>query len=248
MRSTHADNARNVRRMITLMYCGGVLFAEVMFISYLGHAFDTTIVQIFAAVGAILVGFSSIVFLKAKEHWFADGWHERIGYTFWALDLLMLALNTLVAFTVAKVIRPSDLPILADVIKYWGVLSPATPLIVIGMWSVLWAMSPDHLLSRATNKQWAMLVRKQADLMLEHAMNSPEALAIIRQSALNITKDNARSIAAEHMGVLPSQVPSGLGLPGSSTAAGATVGLPSRPPMHTMNADGNGDNGHYPKA
>lgn len=193
------DKAKAVRTATTVIYVGGVLFAEVMFISYVSHAFESGFVALFAGLGAVLVGISSIVFLFAKDHWFADGLHEKLGYTFWAVDLIILALNTLVAFTAAGAVNANDLPILGEVIKYWKVLSPATPLMVIGMWAILRAVSPDTALQKSHNKQMAKLIREQANFLISEAQNSEEAKEILRQHARQLTVENAKAITGQEV-------------------------------------------------
>ena len=200
------ESIKNIKRAITLIYIGGILFADVMFISYVSHAFEGGIVALFATFGAILVGLSGVVFLFAKDHWFADGWHEKLGYAFWAVDLFMLALNTLVAFNAAGVINPDDVPIFNDVLKFWSVLSPATPLIVIGMWAILRAVSPDMALVKAGNKQRANLIKKQSEYLIDQALNSEEAKDILKKAAEEITIQNAKTIAGAGYGKLPENV------------------------------------------
>lgn len=191
--------ARNVKRASTVIYVGGVLFAEVMFLWFLESAFDSLIVGLFAAFGAVMVGISGIVFLYAKEHWFADGLHEKLGYTFWAIDIAMLALNTLVAFEVAGKLDTASAPIVGEVLNVWRSVSPATPLIVISMWAILRATSPEMELQKSHNKSMARLIKYHAEQLEKEAMNSPEAKRIIASAAQELTVKNARLLTGENI-------------------------------------------------
>ena len=193
------DAAKNVKRAITVIYVGGVLFAEAMFLSFVSSAFTSAFVALFASVGAILVGVSSIVFLYAKEHWLADGLHEGLGKVFWACDLVILALNTLVSFDVSGTLDAQAVPVLNDILKVWRVLSPATPILVVGMWAILRAISPEMELQKSQNKQMARLIKAHSKFLENEALNSEEAKDILRNAARELTLNNARMITGTNV-------------------------------------------------
>lgn len=231
---------KNVRRAITAIYCGGVLFATVMYLSFVSEAFTSTLVALFGTAGALLTGLSAVTFLYAKDHWFSDGLHEGLGYTFWAIDLLMLGMNTVLAFVVSHAITEAQLqavPFFNDVMSYWRVLSPTTPIIVIAMWAVLRAISPDSQLNRAMQRHQAKLIRKHAQYLEDEALNSAEAHDILKQAAHDLTLSNAKLLTGQM------QYKATVGKNGQTKAPAVTMGSYSPEELPTVTK-----NGKHPKA
>lgn len=123
-----------------LVYAGAVVYGDVMFIAVMQDAFPPGILGGLAIVGAITTAASALILPVALHFWFAPGTQFVAGILFWLLDIAVLALNSMLAFAVATG---------SGMLAMWGGFAPATPLLAVLGWGVIFLLDPSHKLRHA---------------------------------------------------------------------------------------------------
>lgn len=123
-----------------LVYAGSVIYGDVMFLTIMQDAFPDGILGTLAMAGAVMTAASALILPLALHYWFAPGLQYVVGIIFWLIDIAVLALNSMLAYAVATG---------SDVLATWMPFSPATPLLAVIGWGVLFLLDPSHKLRHA---------------------------------------------------------------------------------------------------
>lgn len=123
--------------VIYLIYILAVGFAEVMFIGMMQNIFVEfhPFLMFFAAAGAVAAGLTVAVMPWVKKNWMATSEMNSVSWIFWTLELLVLTLNTILAFDVANQVADSW-------VGWWRHISPASPILAVLTWGILMQMHP----------------------------------------------------------------------------------------------------------
>lgn len=116
-----------------LLLVAGVIYCEVMFLSMVEKAFPVGLLRVFATIGAVVGGASVLLLLLSKSYWFTEGVQLIFAYIFTGLEVILLVLNVILAFELNSGHVDSWLQV-------WQTFSPATPVIAIVGWTIIWAL------------------------------------------------------------------------------------------------------------
>lgn len=161
-----------------LVYLAGALFATITFSQHVSGAFPTQpILYIMAFAGAWANFFSLVIMPLAKEYWVSGREMTVAAWVFWMVEFLMVVFNTLTAYG-------------SDLASWWAQLSPASPVIVIGIWGVLWYLDPA---AKAHQQQVNFYMEAQADWQnkLRRAMRSKDVQEVMDSGATQAAKQFA---------------------------------------------------------
>ena len=160
-----------------LIYCAAVIYGDIMFLSIVGKAFPQSgIFASLAIAGALVTAASAIVLPLALHFWFAPGLQFIGGVIFWCADIAALMLNSMLAFQIA-----GD-SALDSFMATWRLWSPATPMLAVLGWGIMFLLDPSHRVRHAQLE----LEADQADIYasrLKAAAKSPAVDETIRAAA-----------------------------------------------------------------
>lgn len=169
------------------IYALTVVFAEIMFLSILREVFPEGLTGQFAQLGAVMAGATAIALPLAKDRWIVPGAMLNAAYFFWFVDVVILTLNTLLAFEIATG--------LGNMFMWWINYSPASPIWAIVTWGVLMAIHPEH-----KRRMKAIKFQEEADDLfydgMLQALNSNE----VYQNILTGANEAARRYASRMVG------------------------------------------------
>lgn len=130
-------NAQAIRTLAkvgsVLILVLGVLYCEIMYLSVVEKAFPDGFLRVFAAAGAVVGGLSVLLLLLSKSYWFTEGMQLVWSYIFTGLEVLALVANVILAFE----INGGQVD---QWLQVWKSFSPATPVIAIVGWTIVWAL------------------------------------------------------------------------------------------------------------
>jgi len=156
-----------------LAYVGAVLYGDIMFLQIVGVAFPQSgIGASMAIAGALVTALSAIVLPVALHWWFAPGLQFIGGMIYWAADIAALTLNSMLAFQVA-----SGLP-LDSLMLVWRTWSPATPLLAVVGWGLMYLLDQSHKMRHAQAEQEADQIDAYAERLRSAARSEGVAQAI----------------------------------------------------------------------
>lgn len=191
------NTSRNVRAvkgigivLAYLTYAGGVAYGDIMFlvIMWRSNVLPDGFLGTIALAGAITTAVSALVLPIGLHWWFAPGPQLVSGFIFLGVDIIVLALNSMLAWQVGTG---------ADAgIWWWQIISPATPLLAVVGWSVIFATDTSNKLTHADLEAEADTV--DAYLAgLRTALNSDEVNTIIQQGAMANTRQLAGHVSGQ---------------------------------------------------
>ena len=178
--------------LAALTYCGAVIYGDVMFISVMQAAFPAGILGDLALAGAVMTAVSAITLPIALHYWLSPGLQFIGGVAFWVADIIVLALNSILAFAIATG-QPSPL-------QAWSDLSPATPLLAVLGWGLIFLLDPSHKLRHAQAELEADLIDIHAD-QLRDAARGNSVRATITTGAQDIAAQVAAALTGVRAGV-----------------------------------------------
>lgn len=179
------DKMKNAALIMgVIMYFGGVIAFTVLTMSFFTGWMDEPqdlgdYVMLAAMQGSvILIAFNAIAMPMAIHSWTLTGFHRALGFIFYGLDLTMLAINIIAAWSTLNGNPP------AWVVMYdnYSVIMFITPLV---SWGIMWIFDPvekGQLMRRKASQEAEI---KIAQFELEYYQKSTEA------------EDEFRNIAAE---------------------------------------------------
>jgi len=218
-----------------LTYAGAVMYGDIMFITVMHNAFPVGIMGTLATAGAIMTAVSAITLPLALHYWFAPGLQFVWGIIFWLLDVVALSLNAMLAYAVATGILDSTL-------TQWQVISPATPLLAVVGWGLVFLLDPENKLRHAQ-------AELEADLIDIHATQLRQAAK--GQTVADTITTGAQAAAADTAAKLTGHLASSAAppiLPATVHYNTQQPGLPGVAPVEDEPAPMQSANGHGPKA
>lgn len=152
---------------IYLIYVLAVGFAEVMFIGMMRSIFENfpPFLMVFAGAGAIAAGLTVAIMPWAKEKWMATDEMNTVSAIFWGLELIVLALNTMLSFDMAKGVTDSW-------VSWWKHISPASPVLAILTWGILMQMHPKFKKNQGRLKFLAKIDTMLEGKLMKHMASS----------------------------------------------------------------------------
>ena len=176
-----------------LAYSGAVIYGDIMFLQTVHVAFPTSgIFGSLAIAGALVTALSALVLPVALHWWLAPGLQFVWGIIFWALDIAALALNSILAFQAASG------GVLDPFIETWRAWSPATPMLAVVGWGLVFLLDPSHKERHARAELEADQIDAYAE-RLRAAAKSPEVSAVITEAARLAAWDFAQRLNGAHL-------------------------------------------------
>lgn len=164
------DMSANARAMLSgvqglafVIVVMGVIFGDVAFIWMFNDVFPAGIWRIATYIGVFATTFSVIGLFIGKTHWFRPGGQIIWAWIFAGIELFVVIVNTIAAFSVARTVGHID-PNLELWITY---VSPATPLIAVIGWFLITWFSPERAISHKRMEMQDKLAAEQIAVELE---------------------------------------------------------------------------------
>lgn len=173
--------------LAALTYVGAVIYGDIMFLQVMGKAFPSGIIGALAMAGAVMTAVSAITLPLALHFWFKPGLQFIWGVIFWFVDVVVLALNSILAFAIASG------NITDSWLLVWGELSPATPLVAVLGWGLAFLFDPSQKLMHAKAEHEADLIDIYAEQMRQAAKEA---------NTYQIIQRGAHQQAAQYAGML----------------------------------------------
>lgn len=123
-----------------LVYAGAVIYGDVMFLTIMQTTFPDGLLGAMAMAGAVMTAASALILPLALHFWFAPGLQYIAGIIFWSLDIAVLALNAMLAYAMATG---------SGLLATWAEFAPATPLLAVLGWGIMFLLDPSHKLRHA---------------------------------------------------------------------------------------------------
>lgn len=146
-----------------LVYVLAIGYGDVMFITVMQDAFPTGILGGLAIAGAIATAISAIILPLALHFWFSPGLQFIAGIIFWLVDVAVLALNSMLAYAVATG---------SGMLATWGEFAPATPLLAVLGWGIMFLLDPSHKLRHAQMELESDLIDIHAEQLRQAAKDA----------------------------------------------------------------------------
>ncbi len=186
-----------------VVYFGVVLLFLVFFQSLMADRF-TGLMKVTAQFGAVLVALNALALPVALHYYAVTGPHKGVGIAFYALDILFMGLNVVVAAN-------PDVSALPVLLQKYSEYAPASIILTILGWAVLFMVDPGQ---RALVKLAESIVNAQAEIVKEAAAyvsSDAGQNAVVRPFAAKLAGKvfNERSLLGnpEALPMLPSGSP-----------------------------------------
>lgn len=167
-----------------VVYIIAVFFGDIMFLQVVHKIFPEGIFGTAATLGALTTAFSSIALLLAIHFWVSPGAQFHVAIGFWFVNFIVLALNSMLAFQIQMNI--------GHMMDFWLPISPATPVISIGGWGIIFLLDLSHF-KRHAELEFAKHAQNNFLKKLREQGESEEVLDIIKRAAIA----QANKIASE---------------------------------------------------
>src|SRR5581483_11481638 len=126
-----------------VVYCLAVAYGDLMFLQVVSVMFSNDpLLHTLAFGGAIMTAASAILLPLAKIRWLMPGNQMIAGWLFWLVEVSLLAANAVLAYSLANNLSNE---LTAD----WRPFSPATPMIAVIGWGVLFMLDPRNQMRHA---------------------------------------------------------------------------------------------------
>lgn len=145
-----------------LIYVGVAIFCDILFYVYVHAVFPTGFMSILALVGVFTTGLSVCSLLYSKQYWFAPGLQMQIALVFWGIECCILVLNAILGFQVGH--GTLD-PVLAN----WSFVAPASPVIALLFWGILFLTDPSHKMRQAQEELKTVQLTLYTEELLKQA-------------------------------------------------------------------------------
>jgi hypothetical protein len=171
------DNQRAAASAIkffsALIIVAVVFYCEIMYLGIIQSAFPDGVFRALAGIGAIASGLSVLILVLAKMFWFPDGGQMIFGWIFTAAEVMILVANLLLSFEIHW----------NNVDSYmatWRDFSPATPVLALVGWVIVWQLDASTKRRQAALKQ----EEQQHVRELEHNSQVFEAVMDLKDNYL----------------------------------------------------------------
>lgn len=224
-----------------LVYCAAVIYGDLMFLQVVGAMFsDDPVLHALSFGGAIMTAASAMLLPIAKIRWLMPGNQMIAGWIFWGVEILLLAANAILAYSIVSGSN-NELMVL------WRPFSPATPLVAVIGWGILFMLDPRNKMRHAVFEGFADQVDEYSKQM-KQITKSGEVQEIMRARSLYWAKVMADVTIPRMMGIPEDEIrrrsPGGLPgtLPPSEDWSEIVPPRTSEPQLSTSN------NGTHPKS
>jgi hypothetical protein len=174
-----------------LLYAAAVIYGDIMFIQVVGDAFpDTGLLASLSLVGALVTAGSALILPLALHFWFSPGLQFWWGLIYWLADIAALAMNSMLAYKLATG-QPLDGPFAS-----WRDFSPATPLLAVLGWGLVFMFDQSHTKRHAMAEMEADQV-DEFNKQLRIAAKSDEVFGIIHGAAVDSANRYARDVLSQ---------------------------------------------------
>jgi len=179
--------------LAALTYAGAVMYGDIQFLQVMNKAFPNDgIMRALAMAGAVMTAVSALTLPIALHWWFAPGLQFLWGIGFWVLDILALGLNAILAYQIA-------MGSLDPMMYTWQMLSPATPMLAVIGWGLVFLLDPSHKERAAIAEMQADQIETYAEQMRQ-AAKSDEVYQEILQAAKLQAREFAQSLHGQRAG------------------------------------------------
>lgn len=138
-----------------------VALCEIMYIKMMVQGFPDGLIEAVAIVGALATGMSIIALYAGKNYWFSKGHQTWAAWGFTVVEITVLILNVLTAFSYAS--DPQG------VIAFWKQFYPAGPIIALIGWGFILYLDRENVMRRL---QRTMREREhEAEVKYEHLVH-----------------------------------------------------------------------------
>lgn len=213
--NVHLQGAKKIAIFFgILVYVGVSVYADIMFYRYVSHVFPSGFLSVVSLIGVFATGISVCALLFAKFVWFSPGLQTIIAWIFWGVEICILGLNAVLGFQVGDGRMDA-------VLTNWAFVAPASPLVALVFWGILFLVDPSHKLRQAGEELRAVQLEiytkeliKQArsvniqDALLYGAMLSAREMAE-GITGLRLFQDEKRDNQLENLIVGDNQVEKG---------------------------------------
>jgi hypothetical protein len=173
-----------------LVYVGAVAYGDIMFLQIMADTFPDGFMGTLAMVGAVMTAVSAITLPLALHFWFTPGLQFIWGVAFWFLDVLVLALNSMLAYQYSTgVVDPT--------LGLWGEFSPATPLLAVFGWGIAYLLDSSHRERHSELELQAELAETRRQQRLE-AARSDDVFDIVKRGAIEDARNEASAKTGKH--------------------------------------------------
>lgn len=173
-----------------LVYAGAVIYGDLQFLTIMRTTFSEGILGALSMAGAVMVGVSALILPMALHFWFAPGLQMVWGYIFWAFDIAVLAMNSILAY--ALVAGGGEMDAL---LATWSMVSPATPLIAVIGWGIAFLLDPSNAMHQAVSESQMNMI-DQYKKQVSKASKSDETFDILESGARETAVDFAEQLSS----------------------------------------------------
>jgi len=203
MNDLESRNSRAAKQILLLLgyavYIAGVVFGDVMYLGMIRHLFpEGTLFYWFSMIGGVTTAASAIVLLLAKTYLFAPGLQTWGAVTFWLVEIATLGLNTILSFQLGSGLQPAD----GSWLGLWAEFSPASPIIAVLGWGLVFMLDPAAKLRHAQLELDADLTDELAK-QLRLAARAPAVKGGVEQGAQRIAEEYMQRLTGVPVVSLP---------------------------------------------
>lgn len=187
------DSARTYKRIALILgmvvYGAGLVYTGMHNWQLFSQGLDEQL-RMWALVGVLGLEFNAVALPLALHWWMHSGLQRAFGLFFYALDLGLLMFNVVADFALRA---GGPIPGWLDAYLF---IAPATPVIALVMWAVLWLLDPEQQ-ERAMIEQ----LRSASRLSLAQRIGKAAAAADIDEMVQSAADEMARNVVGDVMGV-----------------------------------------------
>lgn len=198
-----------VKVIVALIIIGVVGYCEMQFIQVIAVSLPPGFGKVFTLIGAIATGLSILTLIIAEAYWFSRGIQMVVGWIFSFLEVVIMVLNVLLSFEIAKHAALTDFWLI------WENLCPATPVLAAVFWVLIFnldegqktrhderemqddiaASDREHRMAthRAKMQLKASYLDSTAKYLEEYA-NDPSVQAALKAGALALATEELKNL------------------------------------------------------
>ena len=190
-----------------IVYEGAFLYALSHALTLFGGLGDDGL-QFWSMLGVMMIWASAAFALPVALHFAFTGAQRKVGYVFYALDVLLLFSIAVIEYRLVRVIELNGL--LGFVYEFAG----GIPLIVGAMWGILWSLDPSHEARHMIED-----LSQSAQVFKAKAMREKAKQGYVNESARVAAERDMRTVVGRAIGGEVSEGAAGGGYRPDATAA-----------------------------
>lgn len=177
-----------------MVYCAAVIYGDLMFLQVVSRMFSNDpLLHALSFGGAVMTAASAMLLPIAKIRWLMPGAQMLAGWVFWFVEIALLAANAALAYSIST----SNTN---ELISLWRPFSPATPMVAVVGWGILFMLDPRNKMRHAVFEGFADQVDQYSKRMRE-ITRSGEVQKIIDERALYWAKVLADDTIPRMLGI-----------------------------------------------